>query len=519
VATTRSAIVCWLGIVALVTGACSTQQQPQVLDSRMSSTAGPVTTLEPTVAGPSSSTSNAPVDADPGSADTQPNGSTAELEVSTSAGDPRYPALGSADLDVRHYAVDISYEQDGRSISGSVDIDAEVTRAVDRVAIDANGPTITEVGVDGTPAHFTTAPGELIIDLDRVHESGDRLAITIGFHAAAKANTGFELEAGLFSSPDGVWSVNEPDGASTWLPVNDHPTDKATWSFVVRTDPALTAVTNGELTSSAIEDGQRVWRWEQDEPMASYLITLLVGDYELVDDGSTASGVELRHAVLAGDRAVLDPYLAITREQLDYFESLFGPYPFERYGVAIADSEPNLAMETQGLSLFSVADLSGSVGFLQHLLLAHELAHQWFGDAVSPGTWDDIWLNEGFATYGQWLWLDHIGMADIDATAEETIARLPRTGWPLSAPAEMFGTVSYDGGATALHALRLTIGDVAFFEGLRVWVATYLDSTAVTDDFQTVMEEVSGRSLDEFFATWIHADRFPGRLPVAASEA
>ena len=314
-------------------------------------------------------------------------------------------------------------------------------------------------------------------------------------------------------SPGGVWSVNEPDGVSTWMPVNDHPTDKATWSFTVRTDATLTAIMNGELESSETESGQRVWRWEQDEPMASYLITFLVGDYELVDDGATDSGVELRHAVLTSESATLDAYLEITRDQIEYFEALFGPYPFDRYGIALTDSEPGLAMETQGLSLFSSQDLDGSVGFIQHLLLAHELGHQWFGDAVSPGTWNDIWLNEGFATYAQWLWLDHIGLAELDTTASSTIARLPANGWPLSEPSEMFGVVSYDGGATALHALRRTIGDEAFFAGLRDWVATFIDSSAVTDDFQAVMEEASGESLDAFFQTWIHADEFPSRLP------
>ncbi len=160
-------------------------------------------------------------------------------------------------------------------------------------------------------------------------------------------------DVGLFPTDGGLWSVNEPDGVSTWLPVSDHPTDKATWTFHITVPADLTAVANGELTAVEPGAGVATYTWEQDQPMASYLVLLLVGEYELVDDGSSDSGVELDHAVLRSERDDLDAYLGVTRDQIRFFESLFGPYPFQRYGVAIADSIGGLAMETQGLSLFS----------------------------------------------------------------------------------------------------------------------------------------------------------------------
>jgi aminopeptidase N len=307
----------------------------------------------------------------------------------------------------------------------------------------------------------------------------------------------------VFLSDGGLWSVNEPDGVSTWMPANDHPSDKATWTFRMTVPDGLVAVANGRLADIEPSDDRITWTWEQGEPMASYLVLLLVGDYQFVDGGTTASGVELQHVVLRDQRRDLDAYLDVTREQIDFFESVFGPYPFDRYGVAITDSQPGLAMETQGLPIFSSDDLDGRLGLLQHLLLAHELAHQWFGDAVSPRSWDDIWLNEGFATYAQMLWFDEAGLSTIEREAELAMRSLPDDGWPLDAPSDLFGTVSYNGGAVALHALRSVIGDESFFSTLRTWVREHDGGVASTDDFERTAERVSGVDLEDFFDDWV----------------
>ncbi len=435
-----------------------------------------------------------------------------ESTASRTAGDQRFPGLGSDSIDVDHYDVTLAYETDRRSLSSTVTVTGTLLADLDQITLDSNGPEIEAVRSDGAVADFTVEGRELVIDLGASRNRGDGFTVSVDSTLEVVDQNFYAGDAGLFPTDAGLWSVNEPDGVSTWLPVSDHPSDKATWTFHITVPADLTAVANGELT--AIGPGSEVstFTWDQNEPMASYLVLLLVGDYELVDDGVSDSGVELDHAVLRSDRDDLDAYLTVTRDQMRFFESLFGPYPFERYGLAITDSIGGLAMETQGLSLFSSHELDGSLGPVQQAFLAHELAHQWFGNAVSPASWNDIWLNEGFATYAQWLWFDEAGLGDIERTAQRTLAGLPATGWPLSEPDELFGTVVYDGGAVTLHALRRTVGDDAFFEGLRAWVVRYRDGSATTADFQAVMEDISGIDLDAFVADWVEADSIPSEF-------
>jgi aminopeptidase N len=270
-------------------------------------------------------------------------------------------------------------------------------------------------------------------------------------------------------------------------------------------------VANGARRPS--DDGR--WVWEEDDPMATYLVQVLVGDYDLIE--GNASGTPLLHAVVRDSVGDVQPYLDVTTQQFAFFEQYFGPYPLDRYGLAITDSAAGLAMETQGRSLFSRDDLPGGPPlYFQHLLLAHELAHQWFGNAVTPAMWQDIWLNESFATYAEWMWLEHAGFGTVADNAQAALqTRAPQS--PASPSADdLFGPNSYQGGAVTLHALRLTIGDDAFFELLRRWVTDHLGGSVSTKQFIGLAEEVSGTRLVAFFDRWLFADTSPNVFPVAA---
>ena len=504
---------------------CSGPGQPVVLDARPTPSSGnAVAEVEPSVPASSDSpTSTTAVDGTtvptaPTDADSRPEPADVPSR-SVSVGDPRFPQLGSADIDVDHYDVELLYEPDPQRLDGVVTIELTTTTATDRVALDAESLEVRSVRVDGVEQSFALGDRELVTALASVVPAGRELDVVVEYGVDLDGG-GVDLDGGIFPTVDGLWSVNEPMGASTWIPSNDHPTDKATWSFAVTVPDGDTAVLNGAFTgSSDAVGGTTTWAWEQSEPMAPYLILFLVGDYQLVDGGVTDSGVELRHAAIDDSERTIGRYSSVTVQQFEFFEPLFGPYPLDRYGLAITDSIPGLAMETQGLSLFSRGDLDGSLGFVQHLLLAHELAHQWFGNAVSPATWDDIWLNEGFATYAQWLWLDHVGLLPLEAAASGALAQSPTDEGAVARPDELFGAVSYDAGATVLHALRVTVGDETFFEGLRSWVVEHRDSSASTADFAVHMSRVAGQDLEPFFDEWVYAEDRPDRFPGSGAPA
>ena len=219
--------------------------------------------------------------------------------------------------------------------------------------------------------------------------------------------------------------------------------------------------------------------------------------------------------VLRDDVARMQPYFDLTDDQLAFFEPLFGPYPLDAYGLAFTDSVPGLAMETQGRSLFSRHDFPGSLDDTAQMFLAHELAHQWFGNAVTPADWSDLWLNESFATYGQWLWLDHAGVESLDSVTSRMLAARQFGGEPTGSPSvgNLFGFERYDGGAVVVHALRREIGDDAFFALLQRWVAENDGMSRTTEDFTALASEVAGRDLSAFFATWLDAPTLPPTYP------
>jgi aminopeptidase N len=486
--------------------------------------AGPAaTSTTTTVAGTGPTTPTTPGDPAPDGTAVSPSASVDDgaddgRAPRLGAGDELFPELGSSDVDVESYDVRLAVDPAADTISGSVGIVAEVRPGVDAMPLDAVGLDVTAVTVEGAPADFEQLDTELLVDLPE--DRGRRVDAVIEYAAAPDSSQSrIGLPVGWFQTPGGSYVLNEPDGARRWLPSNDHPSDKATWRFEIDVPDPLVAVANGELVTAGDGAGSP-WVWEESEPMPTYLVQLIVGDYDVVEDeplvDAEGDTVPIVHAVPAGAADDFEVYARTIESQVPFFEERFGPYPLDRYGLAFIDSVGGVAMETLGRSQFSTDDFSGrQLGETQQLLLAHELAHQWFGDAVTPARWEDIWLNESFATYAQWLWLDEVGLQDLDTVAARTLEMRQGGGRPTGRPeaANLFGFESYDGGAVVVHALRRTMGDEAFFDLLRTWIATYAGTSQTSDAFEALASDVHGADLTAFFDAWLYATDLPDEYP------
>ncbi|RJK94265.1 M1 family metallopeptidase [Vallicoccus soli] len=422
-------------------------------------------------------------------------------------GDPYFPLAGNGGYDVGQYDLRIRYEPSTRAFDGTAVLRARATQDLSRFNLDLRGFAVRSVRVDGRPARFDRDRQELRVRPRGGLERGERFTVVVEYDGTTgrPTDSGGALY-GWVSTPDGAFVANEPEGASTWYPVNDTPTDKATYRFRVTVPEGTTAVANGQLVSQRTRGGWTTWVWEARDPMASYLSTASVGDYDLTI-ARTAQGLPVIDAV---DRDLGDDAAEGTRrtaEMIDLFTGLFGPYPFEAYGAIVDDDEDaGYALETQTRPIYSGPPSESTV--------AHELSHQWFGNSVSPEQWDDLWLNEGFATYAEWLWAEHTGGPTPAEQFDELYAE-PATS-SLWAPAvadpgaeTLFSRSVYDKAAMTLQALRERIGERAFWRLVRTWYRDHRDANASTADFTRLAERVSGRQLDGFFRTWLYGTGKP----------
>jgi len=503
------AVLVLSGLLAACTtdpGVVATQAQAGTVATSPPSTTSPPTT-EP-VPG-----TQPPTDTQPPDVSTPTSGPPVSDE--NGIGDPLFPALGNPGIDVQHYVVSLQYDPVRKQISATVHLDIDMTQDRATFSLDSAGPVVSAVRVDGATATFDAATPELIITPASPLTNGQRIGVDIDYtidnpQPVLSASGG---SVGWFSTPGGSYVLDEPEGARTWLPSDDHPSDKASFRFELTVPTGVTAIANGGLLDHTSATSTDTWIWQEDRQMATYMIQLLTGDYEIVG-GSGPNGLPLVSVVLHNDRTTMQPYIDGIADEIDFFDDFFGPFPLDRYGIAITDSAPGLAMETFERSLFSRGDFStGRLESGQELLLSHELTHQWFGDAVTPADWGDIWLSESFATYGEWMWLDHLGHQPIEQSAEAGLAARQVGATASPTADEMFGFNSYDGGAVVLHALRKTIGDDKFFALLQQWAADNNGRSRTTADFVALAEQVAGQDLTQFFDTWLYADVVPTAFP------
>ena len=436
-----------------------------------------------------------------------------------------YP--GDANIDVTYYGLDLRLTHTPNSLRGAATITLKsVTANLSSFFLDLNSVTATtgeglrvdSVKVGNQKLTFQHAQNKLTITPPQPLTNGQALTLTVFYQGIpnSAANGSFSFGKHENTSDPVIWSLSEPYGASDWFPCRDTPADKADSSSVrITAAKQFVSVSNGILVNTTDNaDGTRTYFWKNSYPIAQYLISIAMSNYERYDTPFTSGNqtLPITHYIYPEILPSVKTNLALTPGMIQLFTDRFGPYPFlrEKYGHA-QFAQGNGGMEHQTITSMEARALTPGV-------IAHELTHQWFGDKITCRDWQNIWLNEGFASYGEAIYAESTGgttgyqsyMNSFMSSARN--ARGSIYVQDISNFNNIFNSNrSYAKGATVLHMLRGILGDAVFFQTLRTYVAspTVAYKTAVTEDFQAIAQQVSGKSLDYFFKQWIYGEGYP----------
>ncbi|GAA1901658.1 M1 family metallopeptidase [Streptantibioticus ferralitis] len=430
-------------------------------------------------------------------------------------GDRLYPAVGDPGYDATAYDISMAYHGPGRPLDAVTRIQARAVTARDGLQLDFTGAVVRSTLVDGRPVRFSRRGERLLITPWRHIRAREHLTITITHTSDPQ---GSRTNGGWIRTPDGLALGNQPVSAHRVFPCNDHPSDKAHFTFRITTPNGITAVANGvPLGAPRVTPGGTTWTYRTAHPMATELAQIAIGRSAVLPH-TGPDGLPLRDVVAVADGARLAARLALTGGQIAWMEAQVGRYPFETYGILDVDTTTGFELETQTLSLFERRILLAPEPYAAPLMV-HELSHQWFGDSVTPATWSDLWLNEGHATWYEWRYRAEKYRPSLDDQARRAYERdgVNRSlGGPPALPApptrdqlSIFRDNVYSGGALALYALRQEIGDPAFRWLERAWVSRYRDGNASTADFIALASRAAGRDLSGFLHAWLYGKRTP----------
>jgi aminopeptidase N len=436
---------------------------------------------------------------------------------SSGLGDSLYPGFGNGGYDVAHYTLDIKVNDVSTSdLTAITTIEASATQDLLSFNLDFIGFEIDEIMVNGAAADFSRKGQELtVIPLKPLLEN-QSFTVVVKYNGSPEQiqSVSMPVLTGWVVVDGGSFVLSEPDGAANFYPVNDHPLDKATYTFRVTVPDPLEVAANGILTETINNGDTTTFVFDEHNLMASYLATINIDEFD-VETMKSENGIPIRNYYSTGLSPDVRKPFARQGEMLTYFSDIFGPYPFDVYGSLVMNTDFGSALENQTLSIYGmdmidVKDVEGT-----ELTVAHELSHQWFGDSVSVADWSDIWLNEGFATYSEGLWIEHLhGREALNAWVKsqyaDVVAHPENFVAPGNPPADdLFNSGVYVRGGLTLHALRLEVGDDAFFKILKTYFERYKDGNATTADFIAVAGEVSGKDLTGFFDGWLYSEKMP----------
>ncbi|MFE3660206.1 M1 family metallopeptidase [Streptomyces sp. NPDC059165] len=435
-------------------------------------------------------------------------------------GDPLFPYLGNPGYDVLGYDVALAYRgSNTEPLDAVTKIMATATGRLERINLDFTQGTVRKVEVNGRRADFTTSGEDLVVTPRHAVDEGGALRITITHTSDPNGRRG-----GWVRTSDGLVMAGQPDSAHRVFPCNDHPADKAMFTFRITTPAELTAVANGVRLAWFRTGGRTTWRYATAHPMATELAQVSIGASTVVHRKGP-HGLQLRDVVPTTEAEALEPWLAKTPGQIAWMEGKVGRYPLETYGLLIAKADTGFELETQTLSLFerSLFTRTDLPQWYVESVMVHELSHQWFGDSVSPHRWSDLWLNEGHASWYEALYAEEHAQKSLENRMRDAYTKSDAwraAGGPPAAPKKaapgdqlgLFRPVVYGGSALVLYALRQEIGQQAFERVERAWVTENKDRTATTDDYTALASRLSGRDLSGFFRAWLYGERTP-RMP------
>ena len=446
-------------------------------------------------------------------------------------GDRLFPNLGNGGYDARHYHLDLRYgSAPADPVEGTVTIAARAQQSLSRFNLDWAGASLGAVAVNGRPATWTLEGEELVITPKRPLRKHRTFYVEVSDFVAVPTEPDLNdpTSAALFITPDGTATAAQPDLAHRIFPSNDHPRDKASFSYRLDVPSELLAVANGVLTRRRDRGDRTIWHYRQRQPMATELIQLAVGKYDFIDRGRH-HGVDVRDLTARKLTPLVEPLLEVETDHIDWMQDLVGRYPFDLYGSLVVDVELGFALETQTLSIFDRVWFTEYGEGTWDPVMLHELSHQWFGNNVAPYEWSDLWLNEGHASWYEFTYAEELGFLEEDTTGYpgdigyadlddymKSIYALG-DGWraafgPVALPRSadtLFSLNVYPGGALVLYALREEIGREAFERLERTWVQRYRGESAGTDDYIELASKVARRDLTGFLEAWLYGTTTP----------
>lgn len=425
-------------------------------------------------------------------------------------------SAASNDIDITYYRLNISLDPITRTLRGSVLVQAKALSAVSTMALDlSDALTVDSVRVASQSRAFQRPIGSVVMFLDRTYQQGELLSAEVHYRGSPPS-TGFGSFA-FSTQQDGspwIWTLSEPYGARDWWPCKDHPSDKADSLDVLITCPAnLKAVSQGKLVSATDNgNGTKTFHWQHRYPISTYLVSLAVTNYEVFSDWyrySATDSMEVVHYVLPSLSTASRQNLSKAIPMLVIFSDLFGQYPFIREKYGHAQFGWSGGMEHQTIT---------SLGSFSEGIVAHELAHQWFGDLITMRSWKDIWLNEGFATYSVALYnerrynrMEYRNYMNAQMNSARQAVGTLRVADTSSISRLFDGRLVYAKGATVLHMLRRVVGDSVFFAALKSYATDprFMFNTASTEDLQSVFESASSVDLSFFVNQWVYGEKYP----------